>query len=90
MSHLTDEDIETIEFAIKMSSEVFGAEYFTDKTEEERNERLARLTAKIEELDDGIEREISFVDYGDESIVAEWNGNAWDYHLNKDALTNSL
>lgn len=90
MSHLTEDEIEEIEFAIKMSSEVFGNEYFVDDTEEDRNERLARLTAKIEELDDGIEREISFVDYGDESIVAEWNGNAWDYHLNKDTLTNSL
>ena len=87
MSHLTDEDIETIEFAIKMSSEVFGAEYFTDNTEEERNERLARLTAKIEELNDGIDREISFLDYGEETTVAEWNGSAWDYHLQKDTPT---
>lgn len=87
MSHLTDEDIETIEFAIKMSSEVFGAEYFTDDTEEERNDRLARLTAKIEELNDGIDREISFLNYGDEEVVAEWDGEQWESHIFKDAPT---
>lgn len=83
MSHYTEEELENIEFATKMSSEVFGNEYFVDDDEEERHERLARLSAKIEELNDGIEREIFFVDYGDESTVAEWNGSAWDYHLQK-------
>lgn len=90
MSHLTEDNLVDIEFAIKMSSEVFGDEYFTDDTAEERDERLARLTKKIEELDDGIEREISFVDFGDEDIVAEWNGSGWDYHAQKNSLTNSL
>lgn len=84
MSTYTEKELEEIEFAIKLSSDVYGNEYFTYDTEEDRNEGLARLTKKIENLGDEIDREIYFVDHGEEELVAEWDGDEWHSHILKD------
>lgn len=84
MSSYTDEQLEEIEFAIKTSSEVFGNEIFKYESEEDRNKALARLSREIEKKDDGIDREIYFVDHGDEELVAEWDGEEWMSHIQKE------
>ena len=84
MGHYTEDQLEDIEFAIKVSSEVYGNEFFVCDSAEEREARLARLSKRIEKLDDEIEREIFYVDHGDDTLVAEWNGEDWDSHVLKE------
>lgn len=84
MSSYNESDLEDIEFAIKISSDVYGDEIFTYDSEEERNKGLARLSKSIEKQEDGIDRELYFVDHGDEELVAEWDGEEWMSHIQKE------
>lgn len=84
MSNYTDDQLEEIEFAIKTSSDVFGNEIFKYDSEDEREAGLSRLSSKIEKLQDGIDREIYYIDHGDEELVAEWDGEEWMSHIQKE------
>jgi hypothetical protein len=46
-------------YVLEMSSDVYGTERFEYDSEKEREEGRARIEAKVNELNDGIEREFN-------------------------------
>jgi hypothetical protein len=72
------------DFAIEMTSEIFGSELFRYATEEDRISGLIRLMKTVEKLADGVERDYHFGMIGadneisgDIELAASWDGEGW-------------
>ena len=85
-----DEELyEDIECGILMVSDEFGVELFKYDGEAERNEGAVRLSDKIAEMDDGMERDLVFVENGELEKFGSWNGSQWDF-LELPALASAI
>lgn len=69
---------------IMMESDEYGGEIFEYSSKKEREAGLKRLISNIEELDDGIERELSFVDLYEDGKYEVTEYEVYKYHSYND------